>query len=227
MAMSKFFKAGAAFAATSAFALGAAGAANAVEATNGGAAPAAAPIVVSSGHVDAVEVECDNGVYEIAAHIGTTHVPASNIGNYQFLLDESNSLGYITWSASGTSGYYTALTGNTTTMPDIGFAYEASGTGCAAQIGIDMVKAGTSPTVKFEATTAWVAGYKTTATNTTKRLALTSSGTTDHIHGTWTYGPVSHTANDFSIGFNVYNTAASSGGTLLGSISPVKIKVQP
>lgn len=185
------------------------------------------PTPVTSGHVDIVEVECEEGVYEVVSHIGTSHVEPEDIGSYQFILDESASNGYVEWQPITLGyGYYKASTGNDGDLPDIGFVYEAEGEGCAAQIGVDLVNVN-GPAVTFNAEVNGVPGYGITSTLTGARLALTGTGGTHHVHGDWFYGPVTHTTQSFSVGFNVYDSVGPTGGNLLGSVSPVNIQVQP
>ncbi len=206
MAMSKFFKAGAAFAATSAFALSAAGAAN-----------AAGPIQVPAGHTDIVEVVCTlnasgNPQYEIGSHLsGIGDVPNATtvLSDYIFTFDKSDDPAWIT-----KSGSWWTVSGASAAEPDIvyaGFHYEPASSKCAKTVKIDLKNAsgGAGNNVNFTSN-APQPGYASNGTTSTQNTNVVTLGNdlnplstpvAEHIHGTWKF--YSAVGKTFPLAFDV------------------------
>lgn len=157
---------------------------------------------VTTGHVDIVEIECIDGVYDVGSHVGDTHVDPADIGGYDFVLDRSASGGNVVYNA--TSASHTVTGGGTADdfIPDLGFAYEASGAGCAPTLVVSWSASGAGA-VRFNGNTS---------------VTLSQN---QHAHGTWTYtGATSSTATyAYAIAFDV--------PALGESIDPVNVRIQP
>ncbi|WP_029069241.1 hypothetical protein [Jonesia quinghaiensis] len=165
--------------------------------------PAAAhAATITSGHIDIVEIECVNGDYEVGAHVGDTHVHGDEIGDYNFIIDRSSSGGYVTYS-SALDRYRVTGGGNADDyIPDFGFAYEATGAGCASTLTVNWATTGPG-SVTFNGGTA---------------VTLSQNS---HTHGTWVYNGATSgtTAYDYTINFSV--PTAGEG------VGPVNVRVQP
>ncbi len=207
MAMSKLFKAGAAFAATGAFALGAAGAAN-----------AAGTIQVPVGHTDVVEIVCEldasgNPQYEIGSHLsGIGDVPNATtvLSDYIFTFDKSDDPAWIT-----KSGSWWTVSGDPLAEPDIvyaGFHYEPASSKCAKTVTIDLKNgpgSSSSNEVNFTSNAPAVAGHLnngTTSTQDTKVVTLgnphvSTNKYDEHIHGAWKF--YSAVGKTFPLAFDV------------------------
>ncbi|WP_314451017.1 hypothetical protein [uncultured Microbacterium sp.] len=200
--------------------------------TLGMGASAANAATFTAGHTDIVSVSCDSGALTIDTYREDGgHIPPSQIGTHSFLYDDSAApAAAITYS----SGAYRVSSNEIyeEDIPFIGFQYaSATGSGCPASISVDVLKAsGTNSgnaSITGEANPDGTATGSTSSANTsTSRVTVWKPGTAgklSHVHGEWTFqGPQS--GADFTLGFNVYKAGSTA---VQGSISPVKIRVQP
>lgn len=188
MAMSKLFKAGAAFAATGAFALGAAGAAQ------------AATYDVTSGHVDIASINSSNVIGSIFDDLSPSWAPYSNGHSYKLTFNKAT-----TPQITCSNGVYTVP--NTAAIepnsPFVGFSNYGSST-----YDIRMTRASGPGHVTFSTSSG--VKLNTAPTPLTWGLAQNS-----HVHGSWKFDTntgscVSGKTYTFNLNFKVQEQATGS-----------------
>ncbi|MBM9463645.1 hypothetical protein JL108_09295 [Aeromicrobium sp. YIM 150415] len=145
------------------------------------AAPAQAATTVDPGHHDIVNVQCTNGSYQFLTTINGSSHPAADLADFEFVYPGTSD------AVSATPQGWSVDAHDDANVPDVGFTYSASGTGCASTITIDI----THPDVQFGGQ---------------GQLTLPAGG---HVHGVWTFdGPA--TPWDDYVGFDVDAGAAGA-----------------
>lgn len=179
-----------------------------------GAGAANAQTAITTGHVDAVEIECDaNGDIELGVHVDgqSSHDPA----DFEFVYTEGTGVVF-------TSGVWEIAENPGANGPSVGFNYEADGASCPTTVEVSAELVSGSGDVRFEAEDG--ANGSLDTLDSLERVVLGDGSTAleEHSHGEWFYEG-SSTGGDWVLQFEAFD---GDSGDPIDTLAPFQVTIQ-